>query len=160
MKRTHLCGMALLAAGAFGALAFHTHSPDTKAAVTAPAKKAPAMKPVETDMHEFMEYIHKPTYMRLRTLMASKPKRSGWRKVKAESLVLAEAANLLLVRPPDDEVAEWNKLSVENRDFGAKLYQAAKKKNYDDARKHYTAMIQNCNLCHKKFAGGEHQLKP
>ena len=40
------------------------------------------------------------------------------------------------------------------------MYQAAKKRSYETAKKHYTAMIQSCNKCHTKFADGKHQLKP
>jgi hypothetical protein len=112
-------------------------------------------------MHEFMEYVFQPTYLRLKQSMAAAPAdNAGWKGVKADSLVLAEGGNLLLLRTPEEESAAWNETSAAVRDLGGELYQAAKKKDYPTARKHYEAMLIKCNSCHDKFAGGEHQLAP
>ena len=46
------------------------------------------------------------------------------------------------------------------RELGGELYGAAKEKNYESARQHYTAMLLKCNSCHDEFADGEHQLTP
>lgn len=162
MQKTHICGLALIAIAAIGLLSSSFSPGDSQAAANnAPAAQAAAApKPVETDMHEFMEYIYKPTYLRLRTALAKRPRRTAWRNIKADVLVQAEGGNLLLIRAPKENAAEWNKLAVENRELGAKLYAAAKKRDYTNGRKHWEAMIKNCNVCHTKFAGGEHQLKP
>jgi hypothetical protein len=52
---------------------------------------------------------------------------------------------------------EW---SVAVRATGGDLYQAAKKKDFPAARKHYETMLTKCNACHTQFAHGEHQLSP
>ena len=52
------------------------------------------------------------------------------------------------------------KHSVQVRDLGGQLYEAAKAKDFAAARKHYEAMIENCNACHKHFDDGKNQLKP
>jgi hypothetical protein len=44
--------------------------------------------------------------------------------------------------------------------IGQGFDEAAKAKDYAAARKHYEAMIQNCNACHKQFANGEYTLSP
>ncbi|MBX3436752.1 MAG: hypothetical protein KF861_04615 [Planctomycetaceae bacterium] len=125
------------------------------------ADTASATKPVEPDMHEFMEYVFQPTFERLKVAMAAAPADNrGWKAIKADSLILAEGGNLLLDRVPDDETADWVKHSVQVRDFGGQLYRAAKAKEYATARKHYESMVQNCNACHHQFAGGEHILSP
>lgn len=162
MKRRQLLGLSLLAAGVAGLFVAGSAPGGLQKAGknTSTAEASGGQKPVETDMHEFMENLYKPSYLRLREVMAKRPSRSKWRHVKAESLLLAESANLLLGRVPDENGALWKKLAVENRDSGAKLYAAAKKRDYETAKKHYTAMIKSCNTCHQKFAGGEHQLKP
>lgn len=117
--------------------------------------------PVEPDMHEFMEYVFQPTFKRLQPAMAAVPAdNQGWKAIKAESLILAESGNLLLIRKPEEDVADWVKHSVQVRDFGGQLYRAAKAKDYPTARKHYEAMVRNCNACHEQFAGGEHILTP
>lgn len=126
-----------------------------------PAKEMEAVKPVEPDMHEFMEYVFQPTYKRLKPVMAAAPTENAeWKKIKADALTLAEAGNLLLIRGPKEDVADWAKYSVGVRDFGGQLYRAAKAKDYTNARKHYESMIQKCNACHQQFAGGEHILTP
>ena len=118
-------------------------------------------EPVEPDMHEFMEYVFQPTFRRLKQAMAGTPAdNQAWKSIKADSLILAEGGNLLLIRPSEDDAADWVKHSVEVRDFGGQLYRAAKAKDEQLARKHYEAMVQNCNACHEQFAGGEHMLTP
>ena len=111
-------------------------------------------------MHEFMEYVFEPPYKRLRTAMASDPDNAGWKAIKSDSLILAEAGNLLLLRHPEDNEASWREHSVAVRDLGKEFYTAARKKDYAAAKKGYTVLLQKCNSCHDKFAGGEHQLKP
>lgn len=126
-----------------------------------PADKQDAAEPVEPDMHEFMEYVFQPTFNRLKPVMAAAPADNpGWKAIKADALILAEGGNLLLIRQPEEDTADWVKHSRQVRDFGGQLYRAAKAKDYTNARKHYEAMVQNCNACHEQFAGGEHILTP
>ncbi len=118
-------------------------------------------KPVESDMHEFMEYVFQPTYKRLQKSIAAEPvDKAGWKGIKADSLILAEAGNLLLHRGPKEDQAAWDELSVVMREDGSMLYQAAKAKDFKVARQLYEQMITKCNACHDKFAEGEHQLTP
>jgi hypothetical protein len=125
------------------------------------ADRKDAAKPVESDMHEFMEYVFEPTFKRLKPAMAAAPAdNKGWKAIKADSLILAEAGNLLLIRQPEKDAADWVKHSAQVRETGGQLYEAAKGKDYAAARKHYQAMIQNCNACHKQFANGEYTLSP
>jgi len=119
------------------------------------------LKPVDDDMHHFMEYVFEPNYKRLKAGLAANPKdKSGWKSIKGDSLTLAEGANLLLLRSPEKNADDWRKLSVDVRRFGGEVYQAARKADYTAARKSYVAMLRCCNSCHKQFADGEHQLKP
>ena len=120
-----------------------------------------AAAPVESDMHEFMEYVFQPTFKRLRPLMGAAPvDNQAWKSIKADSLILAEGGNLLLIRQPEDDATDWVKHSVQVRDFGGQLYRAAKAKDYPSARRSYESMVTNCNACHQQFAGGEHILTP
>lgn len=120
-----------------------------------------AAEPVESDMHEFMEYVFQPTFKRLKPVMAAEPTdNQGWKAMKSDSLILAESGNLLLMRPSQDDAADWMKHSVHVRDFGGQLYRAAQAKDFVAARKHYESMVQQCNACHEQFAGGEHILAP
>lgn len=126
-----------------------------------PEEAKDAATPVESDMHEFMEYVFQPTFKRLKPAMAAAPTNNqGWKTIKSDALILAESGNLLLIRKPENEAADWTKHSVMVRDFGGKLYRSAKAKDFDMSRKHYEAMVKNCNACHEQFAGGEHILTP
>jgi hypothetical protein len=126
-----------------------------------PAASQVKPEPVEKDMHEFMEYVFQPTYQRLKQSMASEPADDNrWKGIKSDALILAEGGNLLLARMPDEDAKSWNEHSVAVRDFGGKLYAAAKKKDFKSARREYETMLTNCNRCHTAFAAGEYQLKP
>jgi hypothetical protein len=133
---------------------------------SAPTQAAPsaadgAAEAVESDMHEFMEYVFQPTYQRLKKTMAEAPSdNAGWKGMKADSLILAEGGNLLLLRKSKENTDDWTQHSIAVRDVGGKLYRAAQSKDYAAARQHYETMITNCNACHQQFAHGEHILKP
>ena len=117
--------------------------------------------PVEQSMHEFMEYVFQPTYLRLKAQMAAEPPdNKAWKAVKSDALILAEGGNLLLIRQPEKDTKSWQDLSAQVRGLGGELYQAAKKKDYKSAHQHYKAMLIKCNACHQQFAKGEHQLEP
>jgi hypothetical protein len=54
---------------------------------------------VESDMHEFMEYVFEPTYARLQaSMVTAKANSPDWTAIKSDSLILAESTNLLLGR--------------------------------------------------------------
>lgn len=143
--RTHLLSLVTLAA----------------VSLTVTGASAAEPQPVETDMHEFMEYVFQPTYKRLKPAMASEPKDNAvWKEIKSTSLILAEGGNLLLFRVPEKNAAAWNADSIAVRDLGGELYRAAQKKDYPTALTHYKAMLTKCNSCHNQFADGKHQLSP
>ena len=93
------------------------------------------MQPVESDVHEFMEYAFEPFFEQLKSsLAAPPPDKKAWVPVKANSLVLAESGNLLMLRGPADHRAEWNHLAAELRKQGQTLYQSAKKRNFETTK--------------------------
>jgi len=117
--------------------------------------------PVEDSMHEFMEYVFQPTYLRLKASMAAAPAdNKGWKAVKSDSLILAESCNLLFARKPDEHGEDWTKHAKASKTHGAELYKAAKEKNFEAATKAYQSMLNNCNACHKQFEDGKHILQP
>lgn len=125
------------------------------------AEPAADIAPVELDMHEFMEYVFEPPYKRLKPALAAESiDKAGWKSIKSDSLILAEACNLLIGRTEEKEVADWNAHSKKVRESGSALYAAAKKKDTAEAKKQWAGMLENCNACHKQFAGGEHMLQP
>jgi len=128
-------------------------------AETAPAAATP--QPVDDSMHHLMEYVFEPSYKRLKASLAAAPAtKADWKNVKGDALTLAEACNLLLHRLPEENQAEWLKLSVDSRTAGAALYQAARASDFAAASEAFRVTLKNCNACHDKFADGEHQLTP
>jgi len=118
------------------------------------------IQPVDEDIHHFMEYVFEPNYKRLKAALATEPAdKQAWKGIKGDALTLAECANLLMMRVPEDGYM-WKNMSMGVRGQGSQLYQAARKSDYTSARKAYVGMLQQCNACHKKFADGEHQLTP
>ena len=82
---------------------------DSQVSTTAAAQadKQKSAAPVEDDMHEFMEYVFEPTYLRLKEQMAVEKKdRPVWKKIKSDALILAEGGNLTLMRDANDS-PEW-----------------------------------------------------
>ena len=81
-----------------------------------------------------------------------------WRFVT--DLILAEAGNLLMMRPPEQNVEDWKSHAASIRQAGGERYQAAKNKNFDLAHQKYVTLISNCNSCHDQFHNGKPNLKP
>jgi hypothetical protein len=131
-----------------------------EAGVSAAEPAQVAVEPVEEDIHELMEYLFALPYERLAVAMEEEPdSRSAWTEIKSDALITAEAANLLIMRPPEESPQSWKESSALVRGGGARLYAAAKKRDYKAAREHYEAMIKGCNVCHKKFAD-EYEIEP
>lgn len=117
--------------------------------------------PVEDSMHEFMEYVFQPTYVRLKASMATAPAdNKGWKAIKSDSLILAESCNLLFNRKPEEHGEDWVKHAVAAKASGAALYGAAKTKEFETATAAWKSMLNNCNACHKQFEDGKHILQP
>jgi hypothetical protein len=117
--------------------------------------------PVEDSMHEFMEYVFQPTYLRLKASMAAAPAdNKGWKAIKSDALILAESCNLLYGRAPKEHGEDWVQHATASKTHGAALYKAAKAKDFDASTTAYKTMLESCNACHKQFENGKHILQP
>ncbi len=159
------CGMLVVAAvGVMGLVYTATSAAPPRVSVgtdVVAEKSALGLKPVETNMHEFMEYAFQEPYKRLKNSLAKEPANGrAWKGVKSDGLILAEGGNLLMMRGPKAHRDAWTKHAAAVRERGGKLYQSSRKRDYAAARQHYTAMLVSCNACHQQFADGKHQLKP
>ena len=116
------------------------------------------------NMHHFMEYVFEPRYKEIKKTVNLAPSKPGFKKIKACGLTLAEAANLLMRRAPEDATKEekltWVKYARDVREHAALLYQAAREKNHLKVVATYRQTIGKCNVCHQQFADGKYQLSP
>jgi len=152
----------LLGSAALAGCLLATLAPEMSGtAWSGPAAPADDVKPVEDSMHEFMEYVFQPTYLRLKAIMVAAPAdNKGWKAIKADSLVLAESCNLLFSRAPDGSAADWIAHAKASREKGGALYAAGKAKDFAAATTAWKAMLESCNACHKQFEDGKHILQP
>lgn len=122
---------------------------------------ADELKPVDVNMHDFMEGMFQAPYRRLKVAMEVEPTdAAGWKALRSDALILAEGSNLLLIRKPEKDVDDWLKYSNASRDAGAEIIKAAKQKNFEASKEAYVRMLDHCNACHKQFENGKHILKP
>ncbi len=119
------------------------------------------MKPVNVNMHDFMEGMFQVPYRRLKVAMEKEPTDPpGWKALRSDALILAEACNLLLIRKPEKDIPDWIKHSIASRDAGAAIVAAAKQKDFAASKEAYVQMLDHCNACHKQFENGKHIMKP
>lgn len=126
------------------------------------AKTVPAedqFAPVD-DMHPFLEYVCEPSYKGLKQLLATKPEnRTAWKAFKYHAIVLAETSALVANRAAEDsdKAKQWRQIALPVHKSGTAFYKSAGK--YDEAKKHYGLLVEQCNKCHTVLADGKHQLK-
>lgn len=119
------------------------------------------VKPIDVNMHDFMEGVFQAPYKRLKIAMAQEPKdNAAWKAIRSDALILAEGGNLLLSRQPDENKGDWIQHSELSRDAGGEFVAAAKKKDFAAAKVAYEKMLTHCNDCHKQFEEGKHILTP
>lgn len=160
MKRKTVLVAAVLVGAFLSLIRFSGSSVPSADAADPPATDAKIVV-VESRMHDFMEGVFQSTYLRLKQSMAAEPaNRQGWKALRSDALVLAEASNLLLIRKPEKDADKWTDLSVSTREAAANFYQAAKKQDFAGSKTTYEAMLTQCNACHKQFDDGKHQLTP
>ena len=116
--------------------------------------------PVEPEVHDFMEYVFEPVYDRLKKALSEEPNEEAWESITSGSLTLAEGANLVLIRKRDNAPQEWAKHATDVRQAGSEFYDAAKAKDYAGAKRGFQQLLNECNACHDRFAGGRPNLQP
>jgi cytochrome c556 len=149
MTRTRLVFAAAVFAGGAVFLSFAHSQPQ-------PAKKPPKLEPVaETKL--LMEGLADPNTRALGKLLAAKPKDAeAWNFARGQALLLAEAGNLLLMRPPRTRAGEeaWQTHAADLRESAAGLARAAAAKDYLQARTALAGVANACNRCHQTFRVG------
>jgi len=112
---------------------------------------------------EFMGVFNKPLYMDLKKDLKEKSSgQEAWKDIENDALQAAEIANLIAIRKvPQNAKSALQAHSSELQSAGLALSKAAKAKDYDQARKEWSALVRACNGCHKELAPSKGpQLEP
>ncbi|MCS7047156.1 MAG: cytochrome c, partial [Gemmataceae bacterium] len=87
-----------------------------------------------------------------RSLVQQPADPSTWTFARSQALLIAEAANLFMLRPPPKEGQYvWFEKAMTLRSRAAELAQALAAKDYDRARTGLSLVADGCNRCHDTF---------
>ena len=123
-----------------------------------PAANAPAATPqprVVGTMSEVMVHLLRPTsdavfYITTRTPASD----ADWTTLQAQTLTLAESANLLLLSNRSRGRAQWNADAALLLEAGRKAFAAAKAKDVAALEALNDELYQACVACHEHFRPG------
>ena len=108
------------------------------------------------DTRLLMEGMLNSNYRSLEKLLKYKPAdRETWVFARGQAILIAEAGNLLLLRPPKGTGRDpWMKLSMEMRSRAVVLATAAAAKNHAGSVKALADLKASCAGCHQTFRVG------
>lgn len=133
-----------------------TYAQPVQAPTYAPATQAtnitPRLDPVaETKL--LMEGLTNPNFRSIDRFLKQKPDNSeSWRFIRGQALLIAESANLLMLRPPHNQgQAVWFERAMQMREAAKQLSQAAGKEEFERSRALLVNLANSCNRCHQSF---------
>jgi hypothetical protein len=117
-----------------------------------PADKPVQLEPV-AETRLLMEGLNLPNFRGLDRLLRERPKDAeAWKFVRGQALLIAEAGNLLLLRPPRSKGRQtWFSRAAELRDAGRRLAESAAARDYARSRADLVSLANTCNRCHHSF---------
>ncbi len=128
-------------------------TPPARPAAPAAAAAAP-IRPVGT-MSELMVHLIRPTSDAVFYITSRTPSTSEeWTTLQAQTLMLAESANLLLLPAHARGRAQWLADSRLMLDAGRKAFEAAKAKDVAALEALNDALYQSCVTCHEHLRPG------
>jgi hypothetical protein len=114
---------------------------------------APRLEPVaETKL--LMEGLAQPNLKGVDRLLKAEPADAdAWRFARGQSLLIAETANLLMLRPPKgaDPEATWMNRATDLREAAGKLARTIAARDYPKSRQALEGVAATCNRCHESF---------
>jgi cytochrome c556 len=115
------------------------------------AFQQPDFRPVAT-VAELMSAIVIPASDVVFGAAGEPPKdQKAWDKVRGNAITLAESGNLLLMRAPSSNNANWMKFSRALINAGETAAKAAKAKNVDAVSDAGNDVYETCDGCHKQY---------
>lgn len=149
---TRLTHSALLGLLLIAMLALSAQSQTPK---TQPKSAPPGALPfrVVAETRLLMEALTLPNFDGLETLLKEKPSDAEtWGFARGQALLIAETANLLLLRPPRNEGRDvWITRAVELRTAATTLARDASNRDYPSSQASLRSLANACNRCHQSF---------
>lgn len=115
-------------------------------------KVAPKLEPIaETKL--LMEGLAQPNYKGVEKILVKQPQDAQqWVYGRGQALLLAEVANLLMLRPPKNEGQQaWFTRAMELRDAASQLARTLGTKDFGEGRARFVQLTNACNRCHQTF---------
>jgi hypothetical protein len=117
----------------------------------APVAEAPAPKPIGT-IAELMDNLIYPTSDAVFYVSSRAPKNDvEWNELRAQTLMLAEAANLLMMPSRARDQDGWMKDAKLLQDAGTAAFRAAKAKDLAKLSELNDQMYAACVACHNDY---------
>jgi hypothetical protein len=116
------------------------------------AKFVPTLEPVaETKL--IMAGLAHANFKGLERILTKPPADAqAWTFARGQALLIAETANLLMIRPPRNSgETAWMERATVLRNQASQLAQAAAKKDFERARTELEQVAGACNRCHQNF---------
>jgi hypothetical protein len=112
----------------------------------------PRLEPI-AETRLLMEGLAHANFRGLERKLAAKPADDqAWTFARGQALLIAETANLLMLRPPKNQGQTlWFERSMELRTQAAALAQDLRKKDYERSRAGLQQLANSCNRCHQTF---------
>jgi len=115
-------------------------------------KVTPKLEPVaETKL--LMEGLAHANFRGLEKLLSQPPAEvQSWTFARGQALLIAETANLLMLRPPKNQGQPvWFERATDLRKQATQLAQTAAKQDYAGSRAEFKQLAVTCNRCHQTF---------
>ena len=116
------------------------------------AKVAPKLEPI-AETRLLMEGLAHANFRGLeRNLLKNPIDDQSWVFARGQALLIAETANLLMLRPPKSQgQAEWFDHAMSMRNQAVQLAQRLAKKDVEQAKFGMSQLANSCNRCHQTF---------
>lgn len=122
-------------------------------AAPAPDRNQARLEPV-AETRLLMEGLALPNFRGAEKLLRQKPDSTeAWKFARGQALLVAETANLLLLRPPRNSQARlaWFARATELRDASRELARSIAAENFPRSRVNLVSLANVCNRCHRAF---------
>lgn len=112
----------------------------------------PKLEPV-AETRLIMEGLAHPNFRGVSKFLKEKPADvQTWTFVRGQALLLAETANLLMLRPPQKQgQALWFERVMDLRKSATELAKAAGARDYPTSKAGVVNVANRCNRCHQSF---------